>query len=507
LKFKLAGFNKVISGSRSNTVQVFWLGMGSFSSFAVSLLTAAILSRYLDKTEYGTYKQILYVYNTLLLVFTAGLPRVFSYFLPRYTLAEGKEIVIKISKVLVLAGLAFSICLYGFSGIIADILKNPELSRGLKHFSPVPALLLPSLGIEGIFTTYKKTIFIAVYKTVTRTFMLIIIVLPVIIFSRSYLMAIHGWVVVSIIILIMAYVFKNIPFRGVVQEKSTLKLKEIFSYSLPLVAASIAGTLFHASNQFYVSRFYGPEVFAEFSNGFVEIPFVRMITASSGAVLMPIFAKIIHEKSNISEITSLWTTTLKKSAVLIYPMVLFFMFYSKELVTIVYSKTYEVSSIYFSIAMILNFFNIIVFAPLLLSLGESKFYARLHYILAMLAWVFGYIVVKIFDTPVAIAISFVLISIAGIIISLAFSAKKLGVSFFQLFPILRLLYIAMHSFLSLFVVNILLRNFLVTVSDIPFLAIAGVVYILLLVLTSRLFNINYFEIIRPLLKRKMNKKE
>ena len=44
----------------NNTVQAMWIGMGSFSSFALSLVSAAILSRYFDKTEYGTYRQILF---------------------------------------------------------------------------------------------------------------------------------------------------------------------------------------------------------------------------------------------------------------------------------------------------------------------------------------------------------------------------------------------------------------------------------------------------------------
>jgi len=200
---------------KNNTVQAIWIGLGSLSSFALAIVSAAILSRYFDKEEYGTYKQILYVYNTLLVIFSAGLPRVFGYFLPRYNLAQGKDIVWKISKVLLIAGAAFSLFLFIFSGLIADILKNPELSTGLKYFSPIPLLLLPTLGIEGIFSTYQKTIYIAIYNVTTRILMLLFIVLPVIIFKGSYLYAIYGWIIVSIISLLIAFYFKNIPFKKV----------------------------------------------------------------------------------------------------------------------------------------------------------------------------------------------------------------------------------------------------------------------------------------------------
>ena len=383
--------------NQNNTVQALWIGVGSFTTFAVSLVSTAVLSRYLDKTEYGTYRQILYVYNSLLIVFTAGLPRVFNYFLPRYGLEKGKEIVFKITRVLSMTGLAFSVFLFFTSDLIATILRNPELGRGLKYFSPVPALLLPTMGIDGIFTTYRKTIYIAIYQILSRTLMFIFITVPVILFDRSYITAIYGWICVSVIILVLAWYFKGIPFKGIEAEKSGLGFKEILNYSLPLVSASIAGIIYRSANQFFISRYYGPEAFAEFSNGFLELPFVSMITGATSGVLMPLFSRIIHEKSDISQITTLWRSALRKSAVLIYPLVIFFLFYSTNIITIVYSEKYVASAKYFTVALILNFFNIIIFAPLLLSMGETKYYARIHYFLAAVTWIVQYLMVIIFN--------------------------------------------------------------------------------------------------------------
>ena len=476
--------------------------MGSLSSFALALLSAAILSRYFDKAEYGTYRQILYVYNTLLIIFTAGLPRVFNYFLPRYSLSQGIDIVWKITKVLFLCGLAFSVFLFSFSGLIADILKNPELSRGLKYFSPIPLLLLPTLGVEGIFSTYKKTVYIAIYNTLSRILMLLFIVLPVIIFKGTYLYAIYGWIVVSIITLIIAYFFRGIPFKGVRLEKSQLHFKEILKYSLPLVSASIAGIAFRSANQFYISRYFGPEIFAGFSNGFIEIPMVRMITGATSTVLMPVFSKIIYDKSNITQLTNLWRNALQKSAILIYPMVIFFLFYSKEVVTIVYSEAYADSAKYFSTAMILNFFNVIIFAPLLLAIGETKFYARLHYGLAIATWVIEYIAIVIFKTPMSVAISFVAISVCGIVVALIYSSRKIGVPFLKLFPVGQFMIIAVHSFASLLPVFLLLKYLIPPIGNLISISLGALGYLLILLTTSKWVKINYLEILIPLLKKK-----
>ena len=485
----------------NNSVQVLWVGIGNFSSFALSLVSAAILARYFDKVEYGTYRQILYVYHTLLVIFTAGLPRVFGYFLPRYSLQQGKDIVWKVTKVLFLCGLVLSVFLFVFSGLISVLLKNPELSRGLKYFSPVPLFLLPTLGIEGIFSTYKKTIYIAIYNTLTRVLMLLFIVLPVILLKGTYIHAIYGWIIVSIITLIIAFFFKNIPFRGVRFENSDLHFKEILKYSLPVVSASIAGMAFRSANQFYISRYFGAETFAEFSNGFMEMPFVSMITGATSIVLMPIFSKIIYEKSDISQLTDLWRKALQKSAIMIYPIVVFFMVYSKEVITIVYSETYANSSKYFITAMSLNFFNIIVFAPLLLALGEVKFYARLHYGLAIATWIAGYLMVIIFKTPISVAISYVIIAIIGILVSLGFSARKIGVPFLTLFPIGRFLIIAAHSILSILPIWLLIRYLLPQLGNLTTISVAASGYVLLLLISSRWIKINYLEMITPFLKR------
>lgn len=47
----------------SNFNQALWLGIGQLCTFVLSFLSAAILARYFDKQEYGTYKQILYIYD------------------------------------------------------------------------------------------------------------------------------------------------------------------------------------------------------------------------------------------------------------------------------------------------------------------------------------------------------------------------------------------------------------------------------------------------------------
>jgi O-antigen/teichoic acid export membrane protein len=496
-----------IGEGKSNTQQAFWVVIGSLSSFSLAIISSAILSRYFSKQEYGTYKQIIYIYTTLLIIFTAGLPEVFAYFLPRYSINEGRAIVRKITRTLFLSGAVFSVFLYTASGLIAVLLNNSELERGIKAFSPIPFLLLPTLGIEGIFSTYKKTIFIGIYNTLTRFLMLLFMVLPVVIFKGSYLTAIYGWVIVSFISLIIAFYFKGIPFKHVESKEASLAYKKIFAYSLPLVSASLWGIAIRSADQFYISRFFGPTIFAEFSNGFIQLPLVSMVTGATSVVLMPVFSKMVNDKSGLHELIAVWRSALIKSATIIYPVVLFFMFFANDIIIILFSKAYEPSTIYFQINMALNFFNIIVFAPLLFSLGKTKIYARIHMFLAVAVWLFEYLVILLFASAIAVAIVSVSLGILNVIIGVVYIAKILQINLLDLIPYKEIIKIVFHALMVAIFVKFGLSFFNLS-SPLTELLLAFITFCLILLSSSRFFNLNYLSFIKPLLiKSKFLKSE
>ena len=167
----------------NNTRQAAWVAIGSLFSFGIGMVSSIIFSRYFNKADYGTYKQVLYVYHTLLTVFTLWLPKAYSYFLPRVERCQAKSLINKLTSIFVLLGAFFSLLLFLGSSAIADVLNNPNLDKALRLFAVVPMLLLPTMGLEGILSTYRKTQFLAIYTITTRILMLLCIALPVMLFN------------------------------------------------------------------------------------------------------------------------------------------------------------------------------------------------------------------------------------------------------------------------------------------------------------------------------------
>lgn len=416
----------------NNSKQAMWVAIGQFLSYAIGIVTPMILSRYFDKGDYGTYKQVMYVYSTLLTVFSFGLPRAYSYFIPRVSMGESKDVVKKITGIFIILGLIFSAILFFGAHIIAVILKNTDLELALKYFSPTPLFLLPVMGLDSIMAAYKKTQFIAVYSVTTKVLTIFLIILPVILFNGSYIHAIIGFDIASLISFLLALYLRNLPTKDIPLEKTSVTIKEIFLFALPLMTASIWIMIFNSANQFFISRYYGNEIFAEFSNGFIEFPIVPMVVSSVATVLLPLFSGMVLQ--NKEKIKTVWTNALTKSIKIIYPMSMFCIFFANVIMSCFFGKQYENSGIYFVIKNFDGFFTVIPFYPIILALGKTKQYSNVHLVMAIAIIPLEYLVVLLGLPAYVIGIVFILCCFIKVVLQYLIVAKSTNMKAIDLIP-------------------------------------------------------------------------
>lgn len=489
----------LIKNTNSNFNQAFWLGFGQLCTFALSFVSAAILSRYFDKTEYGTYKQILYVYTTLSSLFTIGLPSVFAYFIPRLNSGQQKTLINAINRLFLVLGALFSVTLFAFSGPIASLLNNPELATGLKIFSPFPLFTLPTMGVEGIYTALRKTKTIAIYSVVTRFIMLLCIVLPVVLFHTGYKVAIVGWGIASFATFVFAMILKNRPYVEVKKEVVENMYKMVFNYSLPLMGAFIAGFFVSSADQFFVSRYYGTESFAEFSNGCLSIPFAAMIASSVKNVLLPLFSKADSE-GNLSEMTGVYNNAVQKSATLIFPIIMFCIFFSRMIMIFVYGEKYAISGSYFICFLLRDFVSCLPYFSVLMALGKSKIYMNMHIVGAITIWALDFLLVHLQLPPQSIVIVSSMFHIACSVYAFIYIKRCSGFGLLTKPIRMHMLKIVAHLTLCLMAVYLLstLMNDMV-----PFfqLLICGVSYYLIMYITGKIIKVDYFESVMMLIKK------
>lgn len=482
-----------------------WIGIGSLCSFLFSIVSAAILSRYLTKDAYGTYKQVMYVYTTLLSVFTLGLPLAYSYFLPRVSLGEGRTLTYKLNRVFFILGAVFSVVLFFGADVIGDILKNPSLTKNIRIFSPAPIFMLPTMGLQGIMATYKKTMWNAIYTVATRILMLLCVAMPVALYKAECETAIWGFTISSLASLIIALWIMNIPFRGVKSERSSISYKEIFNYSIPLMAAGLFGVAIKAADQFFVSRYFGQEVFADFANGSLELPFVGMVLSAGATVLLPAFSRMISQGESTENIVALWKRTAVKSALILYPLVVFFWFFASDTMTFIYGDKYATSAIFFRIMLIVNFFTVIPFYPIILALGKTKDYARMHMINFFMIWILEYLAVILLNSAFAITAVSVLCHIAKIMMMMGVVSSAIKVPLVKLFPIKDLLKLFLSCAATGLVSWLIIQVLPFAHIKLASLAVGFVIFATLTYIVSKPLKIDYLDVVRPILNKFIKK--
>lgn len=485
----------------SNYNQALWLGIGQLCTFALSFISAAILSRYFDKQEYGTYKQILYVYTTLSSLFTIGLPSVFAYFIPRLNNGQQKTLITSLNRIFLFLGLLFSISLYILSKPIADLLNNPELAVGLKIFSPFPLFTLPTMGVEGIYTALKKTKNIALYQIVSKTLMIICIITPVVFFNSSYRVAIIGWGIASFITFLIAMYMKNRPYVKVQKELVPNMYKTIFDYSLPLMGAFVAGFFIASADQFFISRFYGTETFALYSNGSLSIPIATMVSSSVKQVLLPFFSQA-DANGTMNSTVQTYNNAVSKSATLVFPMLIFCMFYTREIMAFIYGNQYVESDTFMRFHIIRDFVEVFPYYSVLLAIGSSKFYMYMHVFGALFVWLFDLIVVKTHLDASYIVLVRSAFYILSSIIAFKFIFRRTKVNLISHRLLKKLLIIFIHCFISVCIVFYISNSQLSGFNNLLILVISAILFYSIIIISGRFIKINYIESFQLLLKRK-----
>ena len=499
-----------MSSNTNNTLQAFWVMFGSLAGFLFVTGSAMLLSRYFSKVDYGTFKQVTYIYHTLLAVFTLGLPKAYSYFLPRVPKSHAKDVIGKINYILIGCGVVFSLILFFGSNLIAVLLKNNELSSLLKWFSLVPLFMVPTMGIEGILATYKKTKTLAFYNITTKCLLFLCVTLPVVFFNGEVKHAIIGFTVSSFISFVIAMILKYYPVKHEDKEKSSYSYNDLFKYSLPIMLASIWGMVITSTDQFMISRYFGTEVFAEFANGATKIPFVGMIIGAISIVLAPIYSKLAKDESSVSkiEIFRLLKTVFEKTIMLAFPIVTFFFCFSDTIMVVLYGNQYEMSGVFFSIKILVNYFTLLTFSALILSIGGQRFYYKVHMYGALILIFLEYVSIHIFNSPFAIVWISTICAILITFVLLNYISNYLKVRVVDIFPLKLILKILPISFLIIYGVRYILETSF-QIDNVLLLFTSSIFYVLIFGLWSYFIKLDFCSLLSPLLNKfdKYNQKK
>src|SRR5690606_35914229 len=199
-------------------------------------------------------------------------------------------------------------------------------------------------------------------------------------------------------------------------------------------------------------------------------------------------------------ILRLWNSVFKKTAKLIYPLVIFCFCFATAIMILLYGERYKASGTYFQIKLITNFFTLVSYAPLLLAIGGEKYYRNIHMYAAIFTVVLEWASVYFINSPIAIVWVSVICRIARIMAMLLFIANYFNVKLIDLIPIKLISKILIPAFIIAFGIKIGLEYFF-DFKVLMLLILSGFAYTLLFGFWAYLAKIDYYSIIKPLVSK------
>jgi len=346
-----------------------FLMASKLANYTAVFLTGVLITRSFSKTDYGTFSQVILLATTLSLILGVWLSKSIYYFVPLDH--RKRQIAVRTYLVLLLLAAAAGAGLWLLRHRLAVWLNNPDL-----------AALAVLLGLYMIMLTLwqlSESFFISVDRAH-------IYALAVMVFSLIYLSVLGAALargisleqLIRIIVCLYAglnlFVLINMltvpgprgPLLG-----SGLLIRQI-RYAAPLFLSSFAIVLGRQLDKFIIASVYPTTDFAVYFRGALELPVVTIVTFTVSNMLLPQFVKL-YQAGQHKDFLYLWHQAVKKTALIIFPILVIFLFVSQRFMTFLYTERYIQSASIFRIYVLMMLFQVTAYDCIIQATGKTQF--------------------------------------------------------------------------------------------------------------------------------------
>ena len=331
-------------------VQAFWLTFSKITAALVNIVVPIFLARVMSQTEYGVYKQVFLFAGTAVAMSALGVGTSAFYFLPRRP-DKSRAIVLNIMLYNSIVGAIPLIVLLVYPNILTDIFNVPSVQKYsialgvLIIFQAIACISPPDpFGAAG----REEFHFLIVGSQVSRgmIFGLAAILMPNV---RSIVNAaiVHQLVQTALLIW---YLHKN--FGRFWTRFDRPFFFEQVKYAIPIGVFGILGTLRRDLHNYFVSAAFSPAQFAIYAVGSMQTPFVPVIVESVTTVMVVRVSELQHQGRH-REVVELTARAINRLAAILFPLVALLFVTRRDLIVLIYKRTYEQSSDIYAVNLLL----------------------------------------------------------------------------------------------------------------------------------------------------------
>ena len=319
------------------------LTLGRSVGFAAAFLIPVVLTRVLDVPTFGTYKQLLLVYGVLFLVGQAGLSESLYYFVPQAPERAGRYAANAVLA-LGLAGAAAAAIAIGLRGAIAAWLNNAGLAPDLPLLAAFAALALLSAPLETVLVARHRYRGAAATYALSDVLRAALMTAPALLFGRLEAV-LWGAVLFMAVRSIAMLVLLRAEFGSGFRPDAGL-LRAQLGYALPFAAAVTIEAAQAGLHQAVVSWRTSAALFAVYSVGCLQVPFVDLVAGPAGNVMMVGMSDRLAsgDRAALAALAGQWRSTVTRLAAFFVPLVALLLVVARDLILSLFPPAYAASA-------------------------------------------------------------------------------------------------------------------------------------------------------------------
>lgn len=350
--------------------KVFVLTLSRLLNLSTTLLIGILLSRIFDRSVYGEYRQVWLVFRTLSPLLLLGFDSSVMFFLPTMRESEHKAFLVQTTGVLALLGLLLASIFFFGSESIASIYGNVAVAPLLRSFAIYPIFYLPTLAAPLWLVSVNRAVEAGILTSVFSVLRFAgTIAIAIAYKNLSYVFVFAGISAGLYFVVMEALIVKSYPGYSISVNWKLLKRQ--WRYSFPIGIAKVLSTIVKRVSQNVVAVAFTAERFAIFINGAFELPFVAPMTGAVMTVLVPEFVRL-GQGGQKEKVLRLWLASLRKLAIFVFPVSVFFFVFSRETMVILFSSKYAESASIFRIFLLILPLRIAQYGAILRAMDKTS---------------------------------------------------------------------------------------------------------------------------------------
>jgi O-antigen/teichoic acid export membrane protein len=344
---------------------------GNAFKYAVGFGLQVVLVRLLSKQDYGSYQQLLLLGAVAVGVMPLGLPGSVYYFAHRVGRERQRLLVAQTLLTLFGTGLLSAVLLWLAAPWIARAMNNPALTDLVPLYAPYVLFYVASEAAVHVLISqdhYRRAVLLEAAEAMARAGILLV---PLLLTGS----------VRTLVLSVSAYaVLRFVGFGLAVKPRPAVPggsgwgptfVGEQLAYGVPLALSMLVGLLGNLLDKAIIALSFGPEQYAIYSVGALELPLDVIFQASVANVLRASLPGLARD-GQLDEIARVLRAAVRKLSLIVLPAFVFMLAFSHDFVVLVFTPEYVESVQVFRLYLLLIPLHCLVLSPVPQAFGLTR---------------------------------------------------------------------------------------------------------------------------------------